>query len=283
MTKMDSVALAAVQQAFEKAEPRLAAALAKHGVSSPQDLPPELAQRIFAEALMQTAVQHFPTAQLDALAHGWKAFAHPRFFPAFERVRKQLAAPFDAFAMATGMDPAVVLAGFGLPVAPFDRKSPRILAEPRNNIDVAADTFSKWKTAYVGYSPCDVPFYMLVTDCVLSAFEQIAARSELKEIKGLLERSGSVEGARPARRFQHGLILLPREPDDRISTIFLNNPNPREGSVGLYAGWSVNGLRDGAPNNGFVPVPVQFLRAALDDPQTAMWLWKPVGVRITVN
>jgi hypothetical protein len=283
MSKVDPMALAAFQQAMEKAEPKLVAALAKHGVSSPKELPPELAQKILAETLMQTAAQHFPGAQLDALAHGWKAFAHPLFFAAFDRVKKQLASPFDAFAMATGTDAAIVLAGFGLPVAPFDRKTPRVLAEPSNDIDTAASMFSKWKTAYVGYSPCDVPFYMLVTDCVLSAFEQIPVRPELKEVKALLERAGSLDGARPARRFQHGIILLPREPGDTISTIFLNNPNPKEGSVGLYAGWSVNGQRDGAPNNGFVPVPMQFLQAASEDAGIAMWLWKPVGVRVALN
>ncbi|MBR0818609.1 hypothetical protein [Bradyrhizobium liaoningense] len=70
---------------------------------------------------------------------------------------------------------------------------------------------------------------------------------------------------------------------DSSAAVFLNNPDPKEGSVGLYSGWSVNGQRDGAPNDGFVLVPMQILQAASEDPQVAMWLWKPVGVRVALN
>jgi hypothetical protein len=87
----------------------------------------------------------------------------------------------------------------------------------------------------------------------------------------------------PFPSFKHGIVLIAREPGDTISTIFLNNPNPHEGSVALYAGWTVNGTRDGGPNDGFIPVPSQFLEAALQDPQTAMWIWRPTGARMTLN
>lgn len=283
MAEADALAVAALNRAMEKAEPRLAAALARHGAASPDQLPPWLAAQIFQEVMLQTAAENFPDAQLDALRHGLAAFHHPRFGPAFARLRAQLQSPSDAFAMASGPDAAVVLAAFGLPVAPFDRKSPRILVEPSNDIDAVADTFAKWKTAYVGYSPCDIPFYMLLTDCVRTMRAQIPIRPQLQDAKRLLERTGVELPSGPFPDFQHGIVLIPREPGDTVSTVFLSNPNPDQGSVALYAGWTIDGVREGAPNDGFLPVPLQFLEAALQDPQIALWIWRPVGVRVTLN
>ncbi len=238
---------------------------------------------IFQEVLIQTAAENFPAAQLDAVKHGLNAFQHSRFGPAYMKFKAQLDAPSDAFAIASGSDAAIVLAAFGLPVAPFDRKNPQILATPSNDIDEVAERFSRYKTAYVGYSPCDVPFYMLVTDCVQTMRPQIERRPELREVKALLERTGMELPSGPFPPFKHGIALIGREAGDTVSTIFLNNPNAHEGSVALYAGWNVNGVRDGAPNEGFLPVPLQFLEAALQDPQLAMWVWRPTGIRMTLN
>ena len=283
MTKIDPMALTALREAIEKAEPKLAAALARHGVTSPDQLPPEVARKVFQEAMTQTAAEHFPGAQIDALQHGLAAFQHPRFSAAFTRIRSKLETPGDAFAMASGIDAAIVLAGFGLPVAPFDRNRLRIVAEPSNDIDTVAANFATWKTAFVGYSPCDIPFYMLLTDCVQTAGPQIAARPELKEANMLLQRTGAKMTEGPTRSFQHGIVLIPREPGDSVSTAHFQNPSPTQGSIALYAGWSVNGTRMGAPNDGFLPVPLQFLSGACENPEMALWVWKPVGFRAMTN
>jgi hypothetical protein len=283
MIKIDPMSAAALKRAMEKAEPKLAAALIKHGVTSPDQLPSELASQIFQEAMVQTAIEHFPEAHIEELQHFFSAIQNRRFNSALATVRKELERPFDAFAMASGVDAGIVLAAFGLPVAPLDRKKPRILAMPSNKIDIVADTFSKWKTALVGYSPCDIPFYILLTDCVQTARLQIQVRPEMQEVRALLERAGAGIPAGPFRSFQHGMMLIPRAPGDTISSVFLDNRNPNEGSVALYAGWTVDGVREGVPNEGFVPVPLQFLAAGLDDPQIASWIWSPVGVRLALN
>jgi len=74
----------------------------------------------------------------------------------------------DAFEMTSGIYAAVVLAGYGLPVAPFDLEAMRILAKPSSDIDTVRALFSGDRGAYVGYSTCDAPFYLLLTDCVRS-------------------------------------------------------------------------------------------------------------------
>lgn len=283
VTKIDDMGIAAFSAALKKAEPKLSAALARHGVTSPEELPPEVAQKIFQDALLQTAVENFPDAQIDALKHGFATFQHPRFAAAFSKAKERSETRQDAFEMASGADAAIVLAGFGLPIAPFDRKMPRILSEPSNKIDLAVESFSRWKTAYVGYSPCDIPFYMIVTDCIKTMQEQLMVRPELAEAKRLFLQAGGTSQTRPVRDFQHGIVLVPREPMDTASTVFLNNPNPRQGSVGFYAGWAVAGVRHGAPNDGFLPVPAQFLSIALRDPQIATWIWKPVGTKVILN
>lgn len=54
-----------------------------------------------------------------------------------------------------------------------------------------------------------------------------------------------------------------------LAVIGLFDPNPMGGSIMLYAGWQVDGEPDGAPNDGYTPVPVQLLRAVVHDPELA--------------
>ena len=266
----------------ERAEPRLRALLAEHGVQRPSELPRAVAAEIFRRALVETAAATAPNASLDALDHGMRSFLHPAFGGAFERIRALTSANFDAFAMASGADAAIVLAAFGLPVAPFDRKSPRVLAEPSSNIDKVITAFSKFKSAFVGYSACDLPFYMLVTDCIVTLMERVSVHSHLAGVRRLMDRAGEIP--RPSGApFQHGIMFFAREPGDRIETVVLKDPNPNKGSALLQAGWAVDGQPFGAPNGGYMPVPLQFLDAAIGDPAIAMWIWRPVGNRVFVN
>lgn len=283
MSKSDEFAFAALSALVAKAEPKLADALARHGVSSPDQLPADVAQQIFQNAVIQTAVESFPDARVDALKHGFEAFRHPLFAPALSKIQAQTGSQCDAFDFAAGVDAAVVLAGLGLSVAPFDRKKPRILGEPSNNIDRVADMFSRLKTAYVGYSPCETPFYMIITDCIKTMFAQLDTRPELHEAKRAFVKSGGVQPTIPIRPFQHGIVLIPREVTDTASTVSLWNPNPNQGSVSFYAGWTVDGTRQGTPNDGYLPVPRQFLVTSLQDPQMAMWIWRPVGAKVLLN
>jgi len=283
MDNENEFAMSALRILMEKAEPKLNAALEAHGVSSPTELPDDVAQKIFSETVVGTTAENFPNANLDALSHGMAAFKHDRFLPAFNRLQKQCAEGFDAFLPASGIDAAIVLAGLGMPVAPFDRKQPRILAEPSKDIDVVIELFSKWKTAFVGYSPCDLPFYMVFTDCLRSMSGQILSRPELAEIRQLSDRENEPVSDVPCSLFRHGIVLFGRERADTVSTLFFNNPSPTNGSVVIYAGWKIGEIREGTPNDGFVPVPMQFVRAVANDPKIGMWMWEPVGVKTYMN
>jgi len=283
MSASDRFNAAMLEQIASRAEPRQREELSKRGVSSPDQLPAEVAGEIFRQVMLEVTAATSPGAQLDTLDHGLKAFSNPRFFSAFERLKTYLEKEIDAFAMASGVDAAIVLAGLGLKVAPFDRKTPKILAEPSNIIDSVERTFSRWKTAFVGYSTCEAPFYMLFTDCIRTLRERVETFPELREIKELVRRIGAALPPDPGRPFSHGMVLIARQPGDSIATISLGDPNPNAGSVVFYGGYKVGEVAGGAPNDGYMPVPLQFLRSAIEDPEVAMWIWRPVGMRGYMN
>jgi hypothetical protein len=156
----------------------------------------------------------------------------------------------DAFEMTRGTYAAVVLAGYGLPVAPFDLEASRILAKPSNDIDTVLALFCRDKGAFVGYSVCDAPFYLLLTDCVQTLRQRVPVRPELSEVRKLFARVAS-------------------------PTVGLLDPDPMAGSIMLYAGWQIDGQPDGAPNDGYLPVPRQLLRAVVNDPTVAYSFWHP--------
>jgi len=280
----DSATLAdfAITILAKKAEPRLRELLAEHGATGPEQVSKEIAGEIFRRAIIETAGLYFPEAQIEALSHGLRSFLHPEFFKSLERAKAQLSSNKDAFAMCLGIDLAVVLAGFGLPVAPFDRKIPQILATPSNDLDTVITAFRNRKTAFVGYSVSDLPFYMLITDCVRTLRHRLNTSPELADLRILFERTGQSIGD-PGVAFKHALILFPREAGDRISTIMLNDPSPNSGSIALFAGWRTDAGAEGAPNGGFLPVPMQFVSAAVNDLQVAFWIWRPVGVKAIVQ
>lgn len=268
---------------LKKAEPKFVAALSEHGVSSPDQLPDNLVKKICREVLLQTAFENFPEAQLDALSHSLGAFFNPLFLDSMRRVKNAKSGSSDAFRMAIGADAAIVLAGLGLPIAPFDKRRPQILADLTTNLEQTKSNFDRWKTAYVGYSPCDTPFYILLTDCVKTLKTQLKTQSALAEVNDFCNRCEVEMPCGPLPSFRHGMVLLARQPGDTMSTVFLNNPNLDEGSVGFFAGWTEGEERQGAPNNGYVPVPTQFLEAVLADPEIALWIWRPEGARVNLN
>jgi hypothetical protein len=254
---------------FEKARPRLKALLAEYGTSDPNQLPRALQSEICRRAILGVAAANFPTADLQLLSHGLKSFDHPAFIPALERMTLATKGGSDAFAMTRGVYAAVVLAAFGLPVAPYDLMTTRILAQPSNEIDTVLELFSRDKGALVGYDACTAPFYVLLTDCVRTLRWLVPVHPELSEVKLLLERNGTSPPTDPGQSFMHGVVVIGRRPGDKISNIGLFDPNPQGGSVMLYAGWQVDGEPYGAPNDGYMPVPVQLLRAVVHDPELA--------------
>jgi len=207
-----------------------------------------------------------PAAGYQPLAHsspeavqttGTVAFTHSAFLDAVERMSVSCRTPCDAFEMTRGRHAAVVLAGYGLAVAPFDLEAMRILAKPSSDIDTVLALFSRDKGAYVGYSSCDAPFYLLLTDCVRSLRLLVQVHPKLSEVKALFTRIGRSLPPDPGQLFMHGMAVVARLPGDAISTVGLFDPDPMSGSVTLYAGWQVDGAPCGAPppiRSGRTPV-----------------------------
>ena len=266
----------------QKAQNRLQSLLAEHGVSGLSELPRDEAAAIQLKAVSDVA-PHFSAAELEQLGHSVRSMWRPAFIPALERVSIAMTFPSDWFTMARGVDAAVVLAGFGLPVAPFDLAKARILAEPSNDIDTVTAQFARWKGGYVGYNVCAAPFYVLLTDCLRTLVQKVPVHPELGQVKHLFERAGIPLPQDPGETFTPGIAIFARQPGDRISTTGLGDRRPGVGTIVLYAGWEIDGKAHGAPNDGYLPVPVQLLRGVVNDSVVAHALARPVGAPAIVH
>jgi hypothetical protein len=159
-------------------------------------------------------------------------------------------------------------------MAPFDLEAMHIRAKPSHDIDTVQTLFSADKGAYIGYSTSDAPFYLLLTDCISTLRRLVAAHPMLSELRRLFARQGASLPPDPGQPFRHGMAIFARLAGDAISTIGLMDPDPQGGSIMLYAGWQVSGEPYGAPNEGYVPVLDQLLRAVVNDPRVAYWFWR---------
>jgi hypothetical protein len=262
-------------------ERRLEALLAGHGAADPSELPRALQGDLLRRAIVGTAAANFPTANLEALDHGTRSLVHPAFIPAWDRVRSSKVGG-DAFAMASGVDSAVLLAGFGLPVAPFDFNL-GILEKPSNDIDTVLAMFSRWTDAFVGYNSCDAPFYVLLTDCIRSLRKQVSSHPGLCDVRRLIARTEGSLPADPQRDFAPGMALFARQPGDAVSTVLLLDPSRGAGSLMLHAGWRVADLAYGAPFDGHLAFPVPLLSTVAYDPTIVSWLCSPVSAAPSIH
>src|ERR1700751_4235802 len=173
---------------MQKVESRVNALLGEYGVSDPSELPLDVQGEILQRASVEAAAAKLPKANFEALGDSFRSFTHPAFIPAFERVLSWAAGTGAPFGAAAGGHAAVVLAAFGLPVAPCQRKGPPIVEEPSNDIDTVLSLFSRWKTAFVGYNACAAPFYVVLTDCVRTLRQRVLSDPRLSEVKSLFDR-----------------------------------------------------------------------------------------------
>ncbi len=277
MSKNHDPAETVTRLLIEKAEPRFNALIAQHHSSTSAELPESMSTEMLRRAFVETAAVEFPGADLEQLGHAIKFLTNPAFGAAVERV-KQSQKSSDVFEPARGVDSAAVLAGLGLPVAPYDRDAARITATPTNDIDAVLALFSSDQTAFVGYDACAAPFYLFMTDCVRTLRQRVAHDPRFVELKLLFKRGG---GARlpsdPGRRFRHAVGLFPRRSGDTISAVGLIDAHPEAGSIVLHAGWKIDGQPQGVPGNGYFPVPLWLVHAAINEPDVAAALWYPVA------
>jgi hypothetical protein len=177
-----------------------------------------------------------------------------------------------------------VLAGLGLPVAPYDLDAGRITDQPTNDIDAALFLFSSAKTAFVGYDVCAAPFYLFMTDCVRTLRQRVVNDRNLVELALLFERAdGATLPPDPGRSIQHAMGLFPRRPGDTISAVGLISPHATGGSIVLHAGWKVEDQSYGAPGDGYLPVPLGLVHAAVNKRGVAGVFWHRVAYPSPTN
>jgi hypothetical protein len=261
----------------QDAQRRLKSLLAEHGASEPGEVPVGVQKEILRRAAVEAVAANFPAVNPDVVDHSFRSFLHPAFLPALERMKLATRGASDAFELTRGVHAAVVLAGFGLPVAPFDLARASILGKPSNDIDTVLQLFSRDKGACVGYSTCAAPFYLLLTDCLRTFRELVTEHPDLSEVRSLIARVSGPFPSDPGQQFVHGITMLVRQPGDTISTVVLYDPDPLGGgSIALYAEWEVDGQPFGAPNEGYLPVPLQLLRKVVNDQRAQVFLSRAV-------
>jgi hypothetical protein len=260
---------------FQKAEVRFNALLAEHSGMQVEQLPQSVSREILRRALVDTAATDFPCADLDALSHGIQSFTHPAFCAALEQMKLSKKSS-NVFEPARGVDSAIVLAGLGLPVAPYDLETARTLEKPSRDIDAVIALFSRDKTAFVGYDVCNAPFYLFMTDCTRTLLQRVPRDTAMFELKVLFERGdGAAWPPDHGRNFQPFMGLFPRRPGDTISTVAAD-AGATSGLIVLCAGWEVDGEPHGASSDGYLPVPLCLLHAAIDEPELARVFWYSV-------
>jgi hypothetical protein len=283
MFDRNAFAVSARAPLFERAEARFNSLLAERGASHPTEVSVAVGRQLFDRAVVETAAADFQGTDVECLARVIQSFTHPAFYPALERVRTETARlwddPGNIFRSTTGADAAVVLAGFGLSVAPFDRKVTWILEQPSNDIDTVLSLFAhSRKNAVVGYSLYDAPFYVLLTNCIQALRQQLPISPELTEIRQLFNRTGAPLPQDPGRSFQSNMMLFAREPRDTISSEGRMDPKLSTPNIVLLAGWTRGGLHD-----GYHPFPWELLDAVVFDAKAAHFLSQHVGFPRTVH
>jgi hypothetical protein len=182
---------------------------------------------------------------------------------------------------ATGSDCAIVMAGHGIPVAPFEKPTApvealRPLAPLSDDIDVVAKNFSQYPAASIGYSSCAAPFYLLLTNCLRTLRKTIVSDDRLQEARQLVERTGHRWPTGSIAPFQHAMFVFPRKAGDRISMALVHG-GLGGGSIMLCAGWVEGGRSYGAPD--ILPVPMPLVGAVIYDPQLSAKLAGGMKIR----
>jgi hypothetical protein len=264
---------------FDHANPRLDALADKYGVRSEL---PYSARYDVKRILVETAAEYCPTLNAEhLLGHEALSFLHPMYGVALSELRGDLVGPGNVFQMTKGVASAVVLAGTGLPVAPFDAATGRIIGQPSNDIEAVLGLFAGHETWLVGYNVCAVPFYLLVANCVRTLRHRSLHDPEFSQIKMLFEREGDGQlPPDPGRKPKGCACLFKRAPGDTIASVGVSDIKGKFASppTMLFAGWELDGQPYGAPNDGYLPVPTVLLRRLVNDPEFRRAFWiEPSG------
>jgi hypothetical protein len=225
----------------------------------------------FAEIMARPGVD----PELVQLKRVFDAVSDPRYMEAVRRLR---AAPYgSAFDPAQGREAALVLAGAGLAVAPMDRKTGLAMGPRAQGIGEADKVFSQAKTALVGYAPAEAPFYALVTDDLRTLFAALEHDGKFADLKRTIKDAGGFPYRPDTPPFRHGLLLVARQPEDRIESLAVETRDKAIGSIVMAAGWMDGAQVRGAPEGGLVPAPAQLARTIAQQPTVLEWIAAPAG------
>jgi hypothetical protein len=265
---------AMLQQVAAAADPILRRLLRDKGVDF-EDLSRPEQTEVLKTAFLQATAAKNPFADFDGLRRVFDCMGDTRFTTALSNLRAQ---PYGAaFDPSIGPDAAIVLAGAGLEVFPLDKKNGRRIGEAATSIDQAVRIFGRAKSAWVGYSPAAAPFYLAVTDCVVTMYGLLRNHPRFADLKARIEESGPFPAPPVEPRFRHGMMLFARQPSDMIETLAIEDDSPDRGSIMFLAGWLEQGQPNGVPNDGALPVPAQLVRKLIENPRVLQWLTRPVG------
>jgi hypothetical protein len=256
------------------ANPVIERKLAERGVTLEALSPAEQADLLTA-SFAETMAGAAGDAALVQLKRIFDAISDPRFMDAVRRLR---GAPYGAaFDPAQGWDAAIVLAGAGLAVTPLDRRTGQPIGPRATGIDEADKVFSAAKTAWVGFAPAEAAFYTLVTDDLRTLFGALQHDGNFAGLKTTIEGAGGFPYRPETPSFRHGMLLVARQPEDRIASLTVETPDRNMGSIVMAAGWMDGGKVKGAPDGGLVPAPAQLARTIARQPTVLEWIAAPAG------
>ncbi len=242
-----------------------AAKLASHGFSGLDDAPSDLAAKIYREAAFEVAARN-PDADLQTLDRVLTATLRADVRHGLKQMRTLTSQPYDALAAATGKDAAMVMAFFGLPVAPMDRRTLKMMAQPSSDLDEVSAMFDRAKTAFVGYSTCEAAFYTLASDCADTLARMIDTNEQMARIGDLFRRDNTPPPQPQGTPFVKACGVFRRYPGEEIASFIYADPRPDWGSILFYAGWMEDGEPKGSKDGGYKFVPLQLLNALMQMP-----------------
>lgn len=261
----DAFALMAGEEMLKRVGAAVERKLAARGLANMSEISPDIQEQLYREAAMETAI-HMPGIDLTMLNRVLDGIFRSDLSDAVQRLLSRSGEPFDAFDFASGRDAAVLMAFFGLPVAPMERVSGAITSPLTTEIDAVVEAFETSQADLVGYSSALAPFYVLITDCQDTVAQVLKTEPKAARIAALFERDGLPLPEPLGTRFVKACWIFRRQPDDRVGGLMYIDPRDDWGSYFFFAGFMEGEEPKGAGDGGLKPVSRQLLYALLRSP-----------------
>ena len=261
----DAFALMAGKEMLKRVGAVLEGKLTARGVENFTALSPDIQEQLYRDAVMEAAI-HMPGVDLAMLNRVLDGIFRSDLSDAVQRLVRESGAPYDAFDFASGVDAAVLMAFFGLPVAPMERVSGALTAPLTTEIDAVVEAFETSQADLVGYASAQAPFYVLITDCQDTVAQLLTSEPKAARIADLFERDGLPLPKRLGTPFVKACWIFRRRPDDRVGGLMYIDPRDDWGSYFFFAGFMDGDEPKGAGDSGLKPVSRQLLYALLRSP-----------------